>query len=111
MHRDLKPANILLTEDNEIKIADFGSAREKATSMTEGNKCMCTPLYAPPEFLIHNEKVYDERCDVWSLGLILYEMLMGKHLFEVTTKEELFKLIKQKIKFPSSLPGIWTNLL
>ena len=51
--------------------------------MTAGN-LRCSPLYAPPEFLLSkNNSVYDERCDVWSAGLILYEMLAKKHLFYV----------------------------
>ncbi len=59
--------------------------------MTKG---ACTPLYAAPQVL-RLEADYDQKCDVWSAGLILYEMLMGKELFaQVKTKKELLKEVE-----------------
>ncbi len=70
-----------------MKIADFGLARDVNVMMTKG---ACTPLYAAPEVL--NLENYNEKCDVWSAGLILYEMLVGKEMFaHVRTKIQLIQ--------------------
>lgn len=73
--------------------------------MTKG---ACTPLYAAPEVI--NLRPYNERCDVWSAGLILYEMLTGHEFFEkVKTKKQLLNEIEKfntgeaKLNYPSSL--------
>ena len=87
VHRDLKPDNLMLDENGELKIADFGLARDVEAKMTKG---VCTPLYAAPEVL--NLDPYNEKCDVWSAGLILYEMLTGKEMFEhIKKKNDLLK--------------------
>lgn len=57
----------------ELKIADFGLARNLDLLMTKG---ACTPLFAAPE--VFNMETYNHKCDVWSAGLILYEMLTGE---------------------------------
>ena len=49
--------------------------------MTEGIYC-CTPLYSPPEFFIEHTVNYDQKCDVWSAGIILYEMFTKNHVAE-----------------------------
>jgi serine/threonine-protein kinase len=77
VHRDLKPANILLGRRGEVKIADFGLALEAAGSSLTGPGIMIgSPTYMPPEQML-GERV-DARCDVFSLGVILYEMLAGQ---------------------------------
>jgi len=84
VHRDIKPSNILITPDNQVKITDFGIARiEGAESHTKTGTKMGTLFYMSPE-QIHGKNV-DERSDIYSLGVTLYEMLAGRLPF---SKEE-----------------------
>uniref|UniRef100_A0A6I8NRG6 Ribosomal protein S6 kinase n=1 Tax=Ornithorhynchus anatinus TaxID=9258 RepID=A0A6I8NRG6_ORNAN len=103
VHRDLKPENLLFTDENdnlEIKIIDFGFARLKPPD-NQPLKTPCFTLhYAAPELLNHNG--YDESCDLWSLGVILYTMLSGQVPFQshdksltCTNAVEIMKKIKK----------------
>ncbi|XP_069807148.1 ribosomal protein S6 kinase alpha-5 [Dendropsophus ebraccatus] len=103
VHRDLKPENFLFTDESdnsEIKIIDFGFARLKPPD-NQPLKTPCFTLhYAAPELL--NASGYDESCDLWSLGVILYTMLSGQVPFQChektlmcTSAEDIMKKIKQ----------------
>ncbi|XP_054828119.1 ribosomal protein S6 kinase alpha-5 isoform X3 [Eublepharis macularius] len=103
VHRDLKPENLLFTDESdnsEIKIIDFGFARLKPPD-NQPLKTPCFTLhYAAPELLNHNG--YDESCDLWSLGVILYTMLSGQVPFQSQDKSmtctnalEIMKKIKR----------------
>lgn len=87
VHRDLKPENVLIDKElnNTLKIIDFGTSTmyEKGTTLktTHG-----TSYYIAPEVLV---KKYDERCDVWSVGVILYILLSGKPPFDGDNDEEI----------------------
>lgn len=73
MHRDLKPENILIGENNEIKICDFGWA---VCDVTKRRETYCgTDQYLPPE--IANRQNHDLKADLWCLGILIYELLVG----------------------------------
>jgi len=80
VHRDIKPANIMILRNGEIKVADFGIARVMTSSKTQTGVIMGTPSYMSPE-QIAGQKV-DGRSDLFSLVVVLYEMLSGEKPFQ-----------------------------
>jgi serine/threonine-protein kinase len=86
VHRDLKPANILFDKFDNSYLADFGIARlaEASTALTGTNTIIGTPAYMSPE-QVHGDEVLDGRSDIYSLAIILFEMLTGKQPFEADT--------------------------
>ncbi|CAM1309640.1 RPS6KA5 (predicted) [Pycnogonum litorale] len=108
VHRDLKPENLLFGDDSDegnIKVVDFGFARTKQENQLMNTPCF-TLQYAAPEVLkqtqnqIGNDDAdgYDEACDLWSLGVILYTMLSGKAPFHTDSNEASSSIIVQRIK-------------
>ena len=91
LHRDLKPANILL-KDKIIKIADFGFAK-KATSNPKETVNVGSPLYMSPEALQGN--IYTAKNDIWSVGVILYEILHGKAPWACSNERQLIEEINK----------------
>ncbi|HEV3009162.1 MAG TPA: serine/threonine-protein kinase [Burkholderiales bacterium] len=80
VHRDIKPANIMVSPTGLATITDFGVARLPSSSMTEAGKLLGSPKYIAPEQV--QEHPVDPRADIFSLGVVLYEMLAGKTPFE-----------------------------
>lgn len=76
IHRDIKPENIMLTKDRIVKVMDFGIAKMASRSKTETNIVLGTPTYMSPE-QIAGKKV-DGRSDIFSLGIVLFELLTGQ---------------------------------
>ncbi len=79
VHRDIKPANIMLTKDRVVKVMDFGIAKTASSSKTETDIVLGTPTYMSPE-QIAGKKV-DGRSDIFSLGVVLFELLTGRPPF------------------------------
>jgi serine/threonine protein kinase/tetratricopeptide (TPR) repeat protein len=80
VHRDVKPANILITSDNKVKITDFGIARLDSSNLTQEGQLLGTPNYMAPEQI--QGKEVDHRADLFSLGVVLYEMLTRHKPFQ-----------------------------
>jgi calcium-dependent protein kinase len=91
IHRDLKPENILLEDSKEffIKIADFGNSVIYQNRKLKG--CFGSVYYIAPEVLANN---YNQKCDVWSCGVIMYILLTGRPPFNGKTDDEIFRNIK-----------------
>ena len=91
IHRDLKPQNILIHEDGILKIIDFGFA--KYSMQEDLSTTMCgSPLYMAPEILYNKE--YSKKADLWSLGIIMFEMITGHPPFKAHSLQELISLMK-----------------
>lgn len=105
IHRDLKPENILLEPDmdfNKMKIIDFGTAAPYDQGGKRGmTEVLGTPFYIAPEVL--NAR-YNEKCDLWSIGVITYMVLSGKAPFFGKTDPEIYARVREG-KFEFSAPS------
>ncbi|NWU53458.1 AURKA kinase, partial [Dromas ardeola] len=97
IHRDIKPENLLLGSNGELKIADFGWSVHAPSSR---RTTLCGTLdYLPPEMI--EGRTHDEKVDIWSLGVLCYEFLVGKPPFEAETYQETYRAISRvEFKFP-----------
>lgn len=105
VHRDLKPGNILLDEDENAYLADFGIAKDLAIQqgITQGDSIVGSPDYLAPE-QARSEPVTPQT-DIYSLGVVLYEMLAGRHPFaDVSTVERLYKHLNDPLPEITTLP-------
>ena len=103
IHRDLKPTNIFITENMEVKLGDFGLALEINEKEEEKLKSICgTPNYMAPE--IYTKK-YSFEVDIWSLGIIMYQLIFGQSPFNMRkgNKEHINKLINKNYDFPEDI--------
>ena len=110
IHRDLKLCNILLTDDDSIKICDFGLAVKLKTQGEEHDTICGTPNYISPEII--NKTPYNHKSDCWALGCILYAFATGNPPFEgKTVKETLKKVQKLDFQLPSNVSPSLKDLL
>ncbi|HEU0007659.1 MAG TPA: protein kinase, partial [Terriglobia bacterium] len=100
VHRDLKPANVILEEGGRVRIIDFGLAQLAVSRLTQASTPIGTANYISPEQM--NGEVVDQRADIWSLGVILYEMVTGKLPFRGDRREAVFYAIAHLAPEPMS---------
>jgi serine/threonine protein kinase len=94
IHRDVKPANIMVTSEGVVKVVDFGIARIVDTAKTQTGVLLGTLSYMSPEQVRGQHA--DERCDVWALGVVMYELLAYRRPFEGENHAALLMCILQQ---------------
>ena len=82
LHRDLKPTNVFIDAQNNIKIGDFGLARLMGEDSVFDSTNVGTPYYMSPEQI--SEQKYNEKCDIWATGCVIYELCSLRAPFEAT---------------------------
>lgn len=102
IHRDLKPSNILVDDEGIPRVMDFGIAARVETPSNEGEAFMGTPSYMAPEYLASRES--SERTDVFSAGLVFYELLTGQRAVKGENVFEIMnRLANEDIKLPANM--------
>lgn len=102
VHRDIKPSNILITREGRVKIADFGIARIESSELTRAGSVLGTPIYMSPEQFL-GEGV-DPRTDIYSAGVILYQLLTGARPFTGDSMVVIMnKVLHSDMRQPSAL--------
>jgi len=96
VHRDIKPANLLIADDGRLKITDFGIARTGSSNLTRASSVIGSPGYIAPEQ--YTDSGVDRRVDVFSAGVLLYEMLSGTTPFVGTDETIMYKIVYEPHK-------------
>lgn len=108
MHRDIKPENIMFNQHGDIRLIDFGFA-VKCNNRRAFLPIAGTPYYIAPEVL---KEEYGVECDIWSLGVVIYQMITGKMPFEGKNMDRIFASIKSgKFDMPDHLSDDAKDLL
>ncbi len=108
VHRDLKPSNVLLTPEGRIVLVDFGIAKRRTDTregdqLTSAREVLGTPAYLSPEQLDHG--LADERSDIWTLGCLLYEMVVGAPPFGRGGSATTAAILRDEPAFPPRVPN------
>src|SRR5262245_29799901 len=95
-HRDLKPSNILVGTDGRPRVVDFGLALHEDDRRQRKGECWGTVQYMAPEQVRGESHRLDGRCDIWALGVMLYEMVVGQLPFDGASRDEMCEEILHK---------------
>ena len=101
VHRDIKPANVMITDDGVARILDFGIAAMVSDDAPGGETFHGTPAYMAPEYVA--ERAFSPRSDVFSVGMVLHEMLTGQ---PVVSGETVFEIIHRLANVPFQAPSV-----
>jgi|APFre7841882724_1041349.scaffolds.fasta_scaffold01096_7 serine/threonine-protein kinase len=101
VHRDIKPANIIVLPDGQVKVADFGIARLESSNLTQAGMVLGTPSYMSPEQFMG--QAVDGRSDLFSAGVILYQLLTGEKPFTGSVTTIMHKVLQEQPLPPSTL--------
>ncbi|MFN7987109.1 MAG: protein kinase [Thermoanaerobaculia bacterium] len=114
VHRDVKPANIIITPENQVKITDFGIAKTEKSNLTSTGQFLGTPNYMSPEQVTGD--AVDGRSDLFSLGVVLYELLTRKKPFTADNLTSIsYKIVHEQFVPPetydASIPAEFASVL
>ncbi|KGN49838.2 serine/threonine-protein kinase TIO [Cucumis sativus] len=110
IHRDMKPQNILIGAGSVVKLCDFGFARAMSTNTVVLRSIKGTPLYMAPELV--REQPYNHTADLWSLGVILYELFVGQPPFYTNSVYALIRhIVKDPVKYPENMSSSFKSFL
>ncbi|XP_010536320.1 PREDICTED: serine/threonine-protein kinase TIO isoform X2 [Tarenaya hassleriana] len=110
IHRDMKPQNILIGSGSVIKLCDFGFARAMSANTVVLRSIKGTPLYMAPELV--REQPYNHTADLWSLGVILYELYVGQPPFYTNSVYALIRhIVKDPVKYPDEMSPNFKSFL
>ncbi|XVE99200.1 hypothetical protein REPUB_Repub03eG0176600 [Reevesia pubescens] len=110
IHRDMKPQNILIGAGSVVKLCDFGFARAMSTNTVVLRSIKGTPLYMAPELV--REQPYNHTVDLWSLGVILYELFVGQPPFYTNSVYALIRhIVKDPVKHPDEMSASFKSFL
>jgi serine/threonine-protein kinase len=107
VHGDIKPENVMITNAGDVKVADFGIARlagdGQASAGDDGGTMIGTPQYMSPEQVLN--RPIDGRSDIYSAGVLCYEVFCGKPPFEATEQEGAFTLFAKHVRADPARPS------
>ncbi|BBN17969.1 fused [Marchantia polymorpha subsp. ruderalis] len=110
IHRDMKPQNILIGAGGIVKLCDFGFARAMSCNTMVLRSIKGTPLYMAPELV--REQPYNHTADLWSLGVILYELYVGQPPFYTNSVYTLIRhIVKDPVKYPDTISTNFRSFL